>query len=126
MAESDEQLYALNVHGPDQNDAKKDFILEEFQESSKRRKWMFWGVIVFLILDAIVFFVLLFWVFCIVAFHEGNWHLMGFAVIPGALLATIAIMAMRAVYNVSGNVGAQEISSLMQTIQNVQGGDLSG
>ncbi len=126
MSESDNQPYTLNIHVPGHDDARTDLVLDEFQEASIRRWWMFWGVVVFLVLDAVVFFVLLSWVFCLVAFRGGDWHLMGFAVIPGALLATIAIMAMRAVYNVSGKVGAQEISSLMQTIQNERGGDLSG
>ncbi len=126
MAEDEDQTYRLNFESYEQNDAAKNLVLKEFEEAAWRRKLLFWGTIIFLVLDIIVFFGLLFWVFFIVAFCEGNWHLMGFAIIPGALLATISIMAMRAVYNVTGKVGAEEISSLMQTIQNMRGGDLSG
>ena len=105
-----------------EDDAGKNLVLKEYQEANRRRKILFWGIVGFLALDALAFFVLLFWVFCLMANNEGaDWHLMGFAVIPGALLATIALMAMRAVFNLGGKQGVQELSSMLQTIQNAQG-----
>lgn len=123
MADVEEAGLHIEFNTPNK-ERGDNLVLDEFQATMDRRFWMFWGVVVFLVFNALVFFALLFWAFCIVAYGGGNWHLLGFAALPGVLLATIAIMALRAVYNIGGKEGAAEMSSMLQTIQSVRG-DLS-
>ncbi len=72
--------------------------LRDYRESVLRRQWLFWGVAAFLVIDALVFFVALCWASWAIAYKDGDWHLYASALLPGALGAVIAVMALKAVY----------------------------
>ena len=87
-----------------ENDSLADVALRDAHNAANRRHWLFIGVSVFLVVDALAFFVALAWASWSV-FHGKDWHVYASALLPGALGAVIAVMALKAVYRVHRNDG---------------------
>ena len=87
------------------NDSLADVALRDAHNAANRRHWLFIGVSVFLVVDALAFFLALIWASWSVS-NGRDWHVYASALLPGALGAVIAVMALKAVFRVPRNGGS--------------------
>ncbi len=95
-----------------------DVALRDAHNAANRRHWLFIGISIFLVVDAIAFFVALFWASWSVS-NGKDWHVYASALLPGALGAIIAVMALKAVYRVPQN-GGSDLDDLSPGLGNVK------
>ncbi len=92
----------MAVSGKTPEDDGANIALEAFRRAERRKHLLFLGVSVFLIINALCFFILLFCSFWLVAMYDKDWRIFLAAVIPAAIGAIISVMALRAIYQISG------------------------
>ena len=104
-----------------------DVALCDYRDAVNRRRWLFLGVSIFLIFDAIVFFGALFWASHSIACGHGDWHLYASALLPGGLGAIVSVMALKAVFRVPQKDGlkSEDLAPGLETWKGAVG-DLSG
>ena len=81
--------------------------LQDYKDAVARRTLLFNRVMWFLIIDAVFFFIALIWAACTIAYGNGDWHLFAAALMPGALGAIVAVMALKAVFRMPVQDGFQ-------------------
>jgi hypothetical protein len=81
--------------------------LRDYHDGVRRRQWLFLGVSIFLVVDALVFFAALGWASWMVGARGADWHVYASALLPGALGAVLAVMSLKAVYRMPQSEGLQ-------------------
>ncbi len=104
-----------------------DVALRDYRDAVNRRRWLFLGVSIFLIVDAVVFFIALCWASYSIVCRGGDWHLYASALLPGALGAVVSVMALKAVFRVPQQDGlrSEDLAPGLETWKGAVG-DLSG
>ncbi len=103
----------------------RDDLIKAFQAQEKRKHQLFFGVGLFVIVDAAVFIILLVCAFLLVAIKPQAWHLFLAPALAGGLGAIISIFMIKAAYGMGASNDSEVWSPNYEVMKDV-GGDLSG
>ena len=81
----------------------RDDLIKAFQAQEKRKHQLFFGVGLFVIVDAVVFIILLVCAFLLVAIKPQAWHLFLAPALAGGLGAFISIFMIKAAYGMGAS-----------------------
>ena len=95
----------LNGQPPDDT----QYLLAAFQKSEARKTWLFWGMVAFLVLDALAFMVLLCFSFYAVLRESATWHLFAAPALSGTLLAVLTVILAKGVFSIGHDSSGVEL-----------------
>ncbi len=99
-------------------------LIEAFKAQEERKRLLFLGAGLFVILDAVAFLVLLACAFYLVARHPAAWHLFLAPALAGGLGALISIFMLKAIYGMGAPGNGKELLPSYETMKEV-GQDMS-
>ena len=85
------------------------YLLAAFQKSEARKAYLFWGLVVFLILDALAFIALLGFSFYAVLKDSATWHLFAAPALSGTLLAVLTVILVKGVFSIGHDSSGAEL-----------------
>ena len=92
-----------------------DLFIQEYKNNSRRREHLFKAVFRFLIIDAIVFFLLLIVATIAIVCFRRDWHVLGIVLFPAVLGGVVALAAMKAVFSEQKEQHEENIGSYFPT-----------
>jgi len=97
-----------DLNGQPPNDDTQ-YLLAAFQKGEARKAYLFWGLVVFLILDAAAFLVLLCFSFHAVLYKSATWHLFAAPALAGTLLAVLTVILVKGVFSIGHDSSGVEL-----------------